>query len=376
MADVWLQINTLYVGNLPAISPPTLPPNFLEESLRVLFQTCPGYKRMSFRQKINGPMCFVEFEEVGFAANAIQTLYGHSLVCLILPEQYNIEDDADGAEWVGQGRYPTVVLEKLAWAARCQPPYRRCRPLVRWHRPHSRHGRHVSHVVQRLDPLCTHERRIRSPAERSRAVRPGWTSHCSHPDGSARQHHARYPGWHLALTECSAFRSTFDITPQPVLWRFLIHGCTRTRARAGCEAAGPFVLVLPRLSERVNFTQYRFGPVFARAHTRQLLLGLERIRRNGQRRLRPWQPRWRSERMGLDTVIGRKHRDRSAHLGRFNLDYHIIVTTTYHHIIKQYRQNIDSHNHLPGPDLPYPSTQHNTSPYHYCNIVALRALGS
>lgn len=35
---------------------------------------------MSFRQKINGPMCFVEFEDVGYAANAIQSLYGHSLV--------------------------------------------------------------------------------------------------------------------------------------------------------------------------------------------------------------------------------------------------------------------------------------------------------
>jgi RNA recognition motif-containing protein len=76
------QINTLYVGNLPAVSPPTLPPNYLEESLRALFQTCPGYKRMSFRQKINGPMCFVEFEDVNYASNAIQHLYGHNLVSI------------------------------------------------------------------------------------------------------------------------------------------------------------------------------------------------------------------------------------------------------------------------------------------------------
>ena len=74
------QINTLYVGNLPAISPPTHPPNFLEESLRALFSRCPGFKRMSFRQKINGPMCFVEFEDVGYAAQAIKELYGHNLV--------------------------------------------------------------------------------------------------------------------------------------------------------------------------------------------------------------------------------------------------------------------------------------------------------
>lgn len=35
---------------------------------------------MSFRQKINGPMCFVEFEEVGAASQAIKDLYGHTLV--------------------------------------------------------------------------------------------------------------------------------------------------------------------------------------------------------------------------------------------------------------------------------------------------------
>jgi len=74
------QINTLYVGNLPAISPPTHPPNFLEESLRALFSRCQGFKRMSFRQKINGPMCFVEYEDVPFASQAIKDLYGHNLV--------------------------------------------------------------------------------------------------------------------------------------------------------------------------------------------------------------------------------------------------------------------------------------------------------
>ncbi|ORX35166.1 hypothetical protein BD324DRAFT_121250 [Kockovaella imperatae] len=82
-ADQNPPINTLYVGNLPAISPPTHPPNFLEESLRGLFCRCPGYKRMSFRQKINGPMCFVEFEEVAFASQAIKELYGHNLGGLV-----------------------------------------------------------------------------------------------------------------------------------------------------------------------------------------------------------------------------------------------------------------------------------------------------
>ncbi|WVW81152.1 hypothetical protein I302_103143 [Kwoniella bestiolae CBS 10118] len=82
-ADQNPPINTLYVGNLPAISPPTHPPNFLEESLRNLFSRSPGFKRMSFRQKINGPMCFVEFEEVVFASQAIKDLYGHNLGGLV-----------------------------------------------------------------------------------------------------------------------------------------------------------------------------------------------------------------------------------------------------------------------------------------------------
>ncbi|WVQ82785.1 hypothetical protein IAT38_004917 [Cryptococcus sp. DSM 104549] len=82
-ADQNPPINTLYVGNLPAISPPTHPPNFLEESLRSLFGRCLGFKRMSFRQKINGPMCFVEFEEVVYAAQAIKELYGHNLGGLV-----------------------------------------------------------------------------------------------------------------------------------------------------------------------------------------------------------------------------------------------------------------------------------------------------
>jgi hypothetical protein len=67
----------------PAISPPTHPPNFLEESLRALFHRRPGFKRMSFRQKINGPMCFVEFEDIPFATQAMRELYGNTLNGLV-----------------------------------------------------------------------------------------------------------------------------------------------------------------------------------------------------------------------------------------------------------------------------------------------------
>jgi hypothetical protein len=82
-ADQNPPINTLYIGNLPAISPPTHPPNFLEESLRALFHRRPGFKRMSFRQKINGPMCFVEFEDIPFATQAMRDLYGNTLNGLV-----------------------------------------------------------------------------------------------------------------------------------------------------------------------------------------------------------------------------------------------------------------------------------------------------
>lgn len=56
-----IQINTLYVGNLPTSQVPAgYPTNYLEDSLRDLFQRSPGYRKLCFRQKTNGPMCFVE----------------------------------------------------------------------------------------------------------------------------------------------------------------------------------------------------------------------------------------------------------------------------------------------------------------------------
>ncbi|KAJ3368230.1 hypothetical protein HDU91_000730 [Kappamyces sp. JEL0680] len=63
--------NTLYVGNLPNDS--------CEDELRQLFQCCPGYKRLSFKTRSNGPMCFVEFENVHYATQALFQLYGNYL---------------------------------------------------------------------------------------------------------------------------------------------------------------------------------------------------------------------------------------------------------------------------------------------------------
>jgi hypothetical protein len=63
--------NTLYVGNLPG--------DASEEELKGLFIKQRGYKRLCFRTKQNGPMCFVEFEDVSFATKALNELYGTPL---------------------------------------------------------------------------------------------------------------------------------------------------------------------------------------------------------------------------------------------------------------------------------------------------------
>lgn len=63
--------NTLYVGNLPM--------NTTEEELMQLFSKQKGYKRLCFRTKMNGPMCFVEFENVMYASKALNELYGKGL---------------------------------------------------------------------------------------------------------------------------------------------------------------------------------------------------------------------------------------------------------------------------------------------------------
>ncbi|KAJ3102633.1 cell cycle RNA binding protein whi3 [Physocladia obscura] len=60
--------NTLYVGNLPT--------NALEAELRDLFSRSQGYRRMSYRMRLNGPMVFVEFDSIGYAQQALNDLHG------------------------------------------------------------------------------------------------------------------------------------------------------------------------------------------------------------------------------------------------------------------------------------------------------------
>lgn len=63
--------NTLYVGNLPI--------DTSEDELKAVFSKQRGYKRLCFRTKQNGPMCFVEFDDTSFATQALNLLYGHPL---------------------------------------------------------------------------------------------------------------------------------------------------------------------------------------------------------------------------------------------------------------------------------------------------------
>lgn len=63
--------NTLYVGNLPL--------DTSEDELKAMFSKQRGYKRLCFRTKQNGPMCFVEFEDISFATKALNELYGQPL---------------------------------------------------------------------------------------------------------------------------------------------------------------------------------------------------------------------------------------------------------------------------------------------------------
>lgn len=63
--------NTLYVGNLPI--------DTSEDELKAMFSKQRGYKRLCFRTKQNGPMCFVEFEDVSFATKTLNELYGVQL---------------------------------------------------------------------------------------------------------------------------------------------------------------------------------------------------------------------------------------------------------------------------------------------------------
>jgi RNA recognition motif. (a.k.a. RRM, RBD, or RNP domain)/UBA/TS-N domain/Aft1 HRR domain len=70
-ADQYPPCNTLYIGNLPL--------DASEDELKAMLSKQRGYKRLVFRTKQNGPMAFVEFEDVSFATKALTELYGAPL---------------------------------------------------------------------------------------------------------------------------------------------------------------------------------------------------------------------------------------------------------------------------------------------------------
>ncbi|GAA5993295.1 hypothetical protein JCM5350_005082 [Sporobolomyces pararoseus] len=85
-ADMNAPKNTLYVGGLPAILPSLTGPfsaSHLEDSLRNAFSRCPGFRRLQFRSKSNGPIVFVEFEDTAYATRAMNEMYGYTLGGLV-----------------------------------------------------------------------------------------------------------------------------------------------------------------------------------------------------------------------------------------------------------------------------------------------------
>ena len=71
--------NTLFVGNLPGSINTAPASTQLEEALRKIFSQKKGFRQMSFRVKSSGPMCFVEFDDVGCAGRALGEANGDTL---------------------------------------------------------------------------------------------------------------------------------------------------------------------------------------------------------------------------------------------------------------------------------------------------------
>ncbi|CCG81406.1 Cell wall integrity protein scw1 [Taphrina deformans PYCC 5710] len=116
--------NTLYVGNLPLAT--------TEEELKSLFSRQPGYRRLCYRTKSNGPMCFVEFEDVHYAINSLKLLQGVVLSSSIKggirlsfsknPLGVRKMDGGGGHQVVQGGMISPVVNNNGAYNAMHAPP--------------------------------------------------------------------------------------------------------------------------------------------------------------------------------------------------------------------------------------------------------------
>jgi hypothetical protein len=67
--------NTIYIRNLPLSTP--------EDEIKALLLERPGFKRLMFRTKENMPICFVEFENVALASEALRFLLSYSTYPMI-----------------------------------------------------------------------------------------------------------------------------------------------------------------------------------------------------------------------------------------------------------------------------------------------------
>lgn len=90
--------NTLYVGNLS--------PDIVEADMKELFEKEEGFLRISFRSKANtksnhGPMCFVEFEEILYAARSLARLYGVEVHPKYKTSESIVDDESGIKKMVG-----------------------------------------------------------------------------------------------------------------------------------------------------------------------------------------------------------------------------------------------------------------------------------
>ncbi|KAG4425046.1 hypothetical protein IFR04_001816 [Cadophora malorum] len=90
--------DTLSVGNLPL--------DVLEEELKELFSEQRGYRRMLFRTKASGPMCYVQFDDTFCAMKALFLLQGKPL-----------RNSVNGGMRLGFSRYPLGVRSEPPVAA-------------------------------------------------------------------------------------------------------------------------------------------------------------------------------------------------------------------------------------------------------------------
>lgn len=107
-----LPCNTLYIGNLLK--------DASEAELKAIFVQQRGYKCLYFVRNQHGPMCFVDFEDISSATNALNTLYG-----------YRLRDCKEGGIRPSFSKEGPLVLEPdlqdwIVWARERNQLYRRC----------------------------------------------------------------------------------------------------------------------------------------------------------------------------------------------------------------------------------------------------------